>query len=110
MPTSMPTASRRSRRIAESKNEEAEGPPSSGPPSEEGGNGKGEGRDRDHEEEAYEAYGEEMAYDPHDQHWVAKSKELSGLLRYGKHKGRTISLQVNGWCGASDLAFAMSVP
>ena len=49
-------------------------------------------------------------YDPRDKHWVEKSKEMSGLLRYGKHRGRFLTIQHSGWSSQSDLAEVMGVP
>ena len=117
-------------RVKKEKKEQniAESPlPSSGPSDEEG-EGEGEdGQDRDgggwagQQEEPDNEEGEgcnqpydpsdpEQQYNPHDVHWVEKRKEMAGLLRYGKHRGRCISLQQSGWSSQADLAAAMQIP
>jgi hypothetical protein len=35
---------------------------------------------------------------------------MAGLLRYGKHRGRALSLQESGWSSRGDLSACMRVP
>ena len=61
-------------------------------------------------DQPYDPSDPDQQYNPNDFHWVEKSKEMAGLLRYGKHRGRCLSVQHSGWSTQADLAGAMQVP
>jgi hypothetical protein len=74
------------------------------------GDGDGDGEDDGPLGGVFDPDDPSMVYDGHDTHWVEKSKEMAGLLRYGKHRGRCLSLQQSGWSSQDDLASCMQIP